>query len=393
MSSFSYRQIFARIILPTTLVLFAFVCAAAQSSVVTVDSTDADAIQHRIERARALAAAHQLDAAASELESLRASVRDAALRNITSLMLMGIYLEGTNYVRAQAILEESFQARSAQKDDSVRTYFALAGQAINGVRSHLARYRSFGVNTSSSDLPPEAITDLDRLRSLLERMIAQAKEITKDDALAYDALALQEDVLGIRLSLSHDDADREKWQGEYAGAREKLASAQIQVASIGRLPSLGVPSRKVPKAVTPEQPAAVIQKSEDGRTQAPPPTDAVPETTRPSQAADESAGAAAVPTNNSSEPRTLSTGSLNGREKKRVTPVYPPLAKATAAQGLVRVYVTVDEKGKVLVTNSEGPKLLRQVSEDAARAWSFPPTILEGKPVRISGYIDFQFKL
>jgi TonB family protein len=341
---------------------------------------DADAIQHRIERARALAAAHQLGAAASELESLRTSIRDTALRNITSLMLMGIYLEDANYVRAQAILEEAFLARSAQKDDSIRTYFALAGQAINGVRSHLARYRTFGINPSDSDLPPEAITDLDRLRNLLERMISQSKEITDGDALAYDALALQEDVLGIRLSLAQDGADREKWQAEYTGAREKLASAQVQVASIGRLPSLGLPSNKVSKTGTPEQAVPL-------------PSNPAPETARQSQPASDPAGGAVLSGSNGSDAKTITTGSLNGRENKRVTPGYPAIAKAAAAHGVVRVYVIVDEKGKVAVTKSEGPTLLRQTSEDAARAWGFPPTIIDGKPVRVSGYIDFEFKL
>lgn len=52
-------------------------------------------------------------------------------------------------------------------------------------------------------------------RSLLERMVAQAKEITKDASKAYYSMALLEDVLGIRLSLARDGADREKWEGEY----------------------------------------------------------------------------------------------------------------------------------------------------------------------------------
>ena len=61
--------------------------------------------------------------------------------------------------------------------------------------------------------------------------------------------------------------------------------------------------------------------------------------------------------------------------------------------GTVRVNVTVDEKGKVSVNSSEGPLLLRQAAEDAARGWGFPPTIVAGKVVRISGFIDFDFKL
>ncbi len=190
-------------------------------------------IQRRIERARALAAAHQLEAAATELESARATTSDIALRDGTSVLLMGIYLEAGNYSRAQSILEETFQMRSAQKDSSLRTYFALAGQAVNGVRSHLARYRSFGVNLGSAVLPPEAVNDLDRTRLMLERMLAQAKEITKDAPQANDGLALMEDLLGIRLSLARDSEDRERWQAEYARAREQLASARIEVASNG----------------------------------------------------------------------------------------------------------------------------------------------------------------
>ena len=138
----------------------------------------AEALQIRIERARALIAAHRLDIAASELESVRAAARDNALRNITSIMLMNVYLEEGNYGRSEALLEESFKARSAQKDESLGIFFALAGQAVNGARTHLARYRTFGVNITGSSLPPEVVSDLDRLRSLLERMVAQAQEIS-----------------------------------------------------------------------------------------------------------------------------------------------------------------------------------------------------------------------
>ena len=117
-----------------------------------------EALQIRIERARALIAAHRLDIAVSELESVRAAARDNALRNITSIMLMNVYLEEGNYGRSEALLEESFKARSTQKDDSLGIFFALAGQAVNGARAHLARYRTFGVNINGSSLPPEAVT-------------------------------------------------------------------------------------------------------------------------------------------------------------------------------------------------------------------------------------------
>ena len=127
---------------------------------------------------------------------MRASVNDVTLRNAATLMLLGIYLEDGNYGRSQALLEETFQARASQKDESIRTYFAAAGQTVNGLRSHLARYRSYGLNPSDANLPVEANTDLKRVRTVLERMIAQAQEISKEAGRAYDALALLEDVLG-----------------------------------------------------------------------------------------------------------------------------------------------------------------------------------------------------
>ena len=95
-------------------------------------------------------------------------------------MLLGIYLEDGNYGRSQSLLEEAFQTRAAQKDESIRTYFAAAGQTMNGIRSHLARYRSFGLNPSDTNLPAEAATDLERVRGLLERVIAQANEISRE---------------------------------------------------------------------------------------------------------------------------------------------------------------------------------------------------------------------
>ena len=195
-------------------------------------SANADAVQKRIERARALAAAHQLQTAASELESVRKGAQEDSVRNVTSVMLMGIYLEEGTYARAESLLEEAFQSRATQGEASTRSYFALAGQAINGARTHLARYRSFGINVTDSGLPTEALTDLERLRSLLERMVAQAKEVT-GDRKAYDSLALLEDVLGIRLSLARDSEDRAKWESEYAGAREVLDGTLREVPPAG----------------------------------------------------------------------------------------------------------------------------------------------------------------
>ena len=312
---------------------------------------------------------HQLQPAAVELENVRASVNDVTLRNVATLMLLGIYLEDGNYGRSQSLLEEAYQARGAQKDESIRTYFAAAGQTINGIRSHLARYRSYGINPSDTNLPAEANTDLEHVRGLLERIIVQAQDISKEAGRSYDALALLEDVLGIRLQLARNDEDHARWQTEYLTAREKMASSPFQTIALGRSQALDGVTNKIPNPFT-NKPVTVNDAM-------PPPTGAP----------------TASPTPAVAEPQLVSAGSLSGRETKRVSPNYPSMAKTHNITGTVRVFAIVDENGKIWITNSEGPTLLRAAAEDAAKNWTFPPSVFNNRPVRIAGYIDFEFKL
>jgi hypothetical protein len=373
---FSYFRPYIHAILPTVLIFITTGFALGQTTGTADEVAAANPVMTRIERARALAAVHQLQAAATELENLRASVNDVAVRNVTTLMLLGIYLEDGNYGRSQALLEETFTSRAAQKDESIRTYFAAAGQTLNGVRTRLARYRSYGINPSDANLPAEANADLERVRNLLERVIAQANQISTEAGRSYDALALQEDVLGIRLSLARNDEDRARWQTEYLLAREKMASATGQVQAIGRSPLNSV-TAKIPNPFAnqkpAEQPSTTAANNTPGATPSPAPV---------------LSSSTAGP-----EPQLISTGSLSGRESKRVTPVYPSMARTHNVTGTVRVFAIVDENGKLWITNSEGPILLRQAAEEAARGWVFPPSTFAGKPVRLAGYLDFDFKL
>src|SRR5687768_116298 len=365
------KRILLTPILLVSLTIFSSVSAQETAEVATGPSPSA--VQVRIERARALAAAHRLGDAARDLESLRSTVGDEVVRNVTSVMLMSIYLEEGNYTRAESLLEETFRARSSQKERSIRTYFVLAGQAVNGARAHIARYRNFGINVTDAQLPAEALADLNRLRSLLERMIAQAREITKDDSKAYDSLALLEDVLGIRLSVAREGEDVDRWANEYADARQGLSSSQKQVASLNGIPQLTSAELKSPAAgkAAPAQPAS-----------SPSPNSAQPNPAE-AQAAKES-----VNTN------TLSVGALNHWATKKVVPVYPPLAKSTGVVGVVRVYVTTDSDGKVVdVSRSEGPLILKQAAEFAARQWRFQPAIVADKRFRLVGFIEFNFTL
>jgi periplasmic protein TonB len=422
------------IICPTflTLLIAVGVCAQSSSQPITPPqpaeqpapvntqpdtATDPDAVRSRIERARALAAAHQLTVAAAELEAVRKRASDDVIRNITSVMLMGIYLEEGNYVRAKSLLDEDFQSRLSRSDASLRTYFATAGQALNGARQRIARYRTFGMNVSDANLPAEAIGDLDRLRSLIERLAAQAREIVIERK-TYDALALLEDVLGIRVSLARDVEDRATWEAEYATAREGLASNQTQIAALGGTPPLQRSASKPMADVataTKELPPTATEPNASRNAPPPPATNTVvapteaPAQTNPPSSTSAQPNQPAQPTKptqtpaenapkpeetRESTPRTLSTGILNSRATKRVVPAYPPIAKQSGTKGIVRVHVTIDEGGKVMnINSSEGPLLLRQSAEAAARAWRFSPTVVDGKTVRLTGYIEFNFTL
>ena len=359
-------------ILPTALILITTGFAVGQTTGASEEVPAVSPVMRRIERARALAAVHQLQSAATELENVRASVNDLALRNVTTLMLIGIYLEDGNYGRAQALLEETFTNRGAQKDESIRTYFAAAGQTLNGIRTRLARYRSYGMNPSDTGLPTEASSDIERLRNLLERVIAQANQITTEAGRSYDALALLEDVLGIRLALPRNDEDHARWQTEYLLAREKMASARGQVQTLGRSPALNAVTSKIPNPFANQTPAE--QSAPANGTAAPAnPAPILSSTTAP-------------------DPPLVTTGSLSGRESKRVMPAYPAMAKSHNITGTVRVFAIIDENGKIWITSSEGPTLLKQAAEEAARNWVFPASTFAGKPARLAGYLDFEFK-
>jgi len=355
---------------------------SAQESSDAAKAQAAAAVQVRIERARALAAAHRLEDAIKELESLRSTAADEVVHNVTSVILMSIYLEEANYTRAESLLEETFRARSGQKEGSIRTYFALAGQAVNGARAHIARYRSFGMNVSDAGLPAEALADLDRMRSLLERMIAQAREISKDDSKAYDSLALLEDVLGIRLSLAREAGDSEEWAKKYADARQGLSSSQRQVASLGGMPPLSSSEVRTPapgKATL----SATAAKVETG----------APKTSQQNAAAGQPDDTGAK-SENGADSNSLSVGSLNHWATKRVVPVYPPMAKSSGVVGVVRVYLTTDADGRVIdVSHSEGPLGLKQAAEFAARQWRFQPAIVADKRFGLTGFIEFNFTL
>jgi TonB family protein len=94
------------------------------------------------------------------------------------------------------------------------------------------------------------------------------------------------------------------------------------------------------------------------------------------------------------KPKTISGGVLNGKATSLPRPSFPAAARAVNASGAVNVQVTIDENGDVISASAvSGHPLLRQASEQAARASKFYPTKLEGQPVKVTGVIVYNFVL
>jgi TonB family protein len=357
---------------------------------------ETDAGQSRLKRARALIAAHKLGAAAAELDSLRSTTTDDAVRDVARIMLMSIYLEEGEYMRAQSLLEETYKLRSQKSENSSRTYFALAGQSVNSTREHLGRYRSFGINIADKELPAEATNDLDHMRMLLDRVAEQAREMTSQTEKCFDALGLLEEVANVRGTLARTRQERLQWQREVADVRQKLAGSELSIASAGALPvnSITLNSSSAPVIKTAPMSSSPIAA----------PNHTTEASTRKAGAPAESRSAAPAPPasttgnapaiNLAPGEQPVEVGSLIEKATQRVNPAYPQTARTARITGVVKVYLEIDEKGTVAtVQRTDGPQLLKQAATDAARRWKFRPTIIGGQPVRVLGFINFSFTL
>ena len=362
-------------------------------------TSETDAAQKRLARARSLAAIGKLAAAAADLESLRATSNDESVRDVSRVLLMAILVEMPDYARALSLLDETFRARPAGRggDAATHSFFAVAGQMVNAVRTHLERYRAFGVNVAdSSELPPEAASDVEQLRGLLDRVVEHAKALhteqlkgAGDGPRGLDAAALLEDAATVRMRISRHDQDRARWQAEVSEARQHLFSSEMRVASISEPPA----ARPMPATSTA---APSARTSATDRAAQPPraePKAAAPSNTPAAVAAAPAAqppapGGAA----DGSVVTPVSVGSLLGKARQRATPVYPQIARAARVTGSVVVYLVVNEKGEVeSVQRALGPAQLQQAAIDAARRFKFNPTEIDGRPARVSGYLSFNF--
>ena len=90
----------------------------------------------------------------------------------------------------------------------------------------------------------------------------------------------------------------------------------------------------------------------------------------------------------------VENGALSGRVISLPRPVYPDEARRAKVTGLVRVLVTVDEKGDVVEAEAiSGSPALQAAAVDAAKQAKFEPVMNDGHPVKTKTVIAYNFLL
>jgi TonB family protein len=79
---------------------------------------------------------------------------------------------------------------------------------------------------------------------------------------------------------------------------------------------------------------------------------------------------------------------------RKVTPVYPPLAKQARIQGTVRFTALIGTDGSVInLQLVEGHPLLVPSAQEAVQQWQYKPTLLNGSPAEVITQIDVNYTL
>lgn len=93
-------------------------------------------------------------------------------------------------------------------------------------------------------------------------------------------------------------------------------------------------------------------------------------------------------------PVRLTSSLISSKVLEKPAPPYPSIAKAAGMQGTVTVQIVIDEQGQVISAKATGgPPLLQGAAVQAAHRARFTPTILGGRPVKVTGSITYNFVL
>lgn len=437
------RRLFASLFL----VVFGFIIINAQQTA----PTSGEVMRGRISKAKAFIAVKNYNAAIFELENIRRETSDQTVHGVLNVLLMNCYLEQGDYKRAQDFLAALFNDIKANKPNAATNYYAAAGQVIKGARNQSERYKALGLMVSDRNLPPEAATDLEKMRETLEKVVEQSRTLSKDTKQTSNASVLLEETSNARSLLARDDYDAKRWKDEVADSREMLVNSRstvlnatneampetpvvsnTQIASNNPTNTLPVPTNTSTNTKT-EQTVPTFQPVKETKTnpELTAKTEPVKETPKTEEVKKKEEPVKTVPentvaANNQNQPKRerlvnkpdenkdtktdkeektaktettdatspLNVGSLLEFAVQKTNPIYPPTARTLRQTGIVRVEVVVDEEGKVsAVQNLSGPALLQTAAKDAVRKWKFKPFTRDGQPVKATGYLSFNFNL
>ena len=90
----------------------------------------------------------------------------------------------------------------------------------------------------------------------------------------------------------------------------------------------------------------------------------------------------------------ISGGVAVGMLLQKITPVYPPIAKAARVQGTVVLQATISKTGRLKnLQVVSGPAMLQQAALDAVRQWRYKPYLLNNEPVEVETTVNVIFTL
>ncbi len=79
---------------------------------------------------------------------------------------------------------------------------------------------------------------------------------------------------------------------------------------------------------------------------------------------------------------------------RKVTPLYPPLARSARISGVVRLIGTIGKDGTIRdLELISGHPLLARAAMEAVEQWVYKPTLLNGNPVEVIAPIEVRFTL
>ncbi|WP_089843212.1 energy transducer TonB [Granulicella pectinivorans] len=84
---------------------------------------------------------------------------------------------------------------------------------------------------------------------------------------------------------------------------------------------------------------------------------------------------------------------LTGSILQKVSPVYPPVAKAAGVEGTVILHAIIAADGSVESLDViSGPLMLRGAAVDAVKQWVYAPYMLNGVPRRVDTTVTVNFR-